>query len=118
MPNGKLSPEQTAKILQPLLQARDLRPQMPEIYDTIANVWLLSSAKPTADDLKVLEDTARFFPRATTILVKAARIHLEAGSLDRARAIAAFGVQTARDPALKAELESIVAKLPPPPAKK
>lgn len=62
-PNGKLSSDQVAAVLGPLLVARNQTPSMAETYRLMADTWSHSAVKPTLEDFAVLDRGVRLFWR-------------------------------------------------------
>ena len=81
---GKLSTDQLVQILTPLFAGRGVPPEMPESYETIAEVWSHAEAKPTRDNLRVLILGVNHFPSDPEPDDQAAVLHAENGFKDDA----------------------------------
>lgn len=112
-PDGKLTSFQVSAVLTPLFKARDYPPRLPEIYETIAEVWSLSSVGPKPEHLAVLDEGVRHFPRQSDLLYRVARLYQQAGAAPTAAAIAQLGLRFSTDDAAKARFEQLLASLPP-----
>ena len=115
-PDGKLTQQQLAAVLSPLFKARTLPPPLPELYETIAAAWTLSSVAPKPEHLAVLDEGVRRFPRDSALLHQTALLYRQAGSADTAAAIARVGLRFAADTDARARFEQLLATLPPAPA--
>ena len=111
-PDGKLTQPQVAAVLTPLFKARDYPPRLPETYETIAEVWTLSSVAPKPEHLAVLDEGVRQFPRQSDLLYRVAKLYQQAGATPTATAIIQLGLRFATDPAARARLEELLAGLP------
>ncbi len=78
-PDGRLSVNQTAEVLQPLFAARQGEPPLPEVYEAIADTWAATSATPTRGHLAVLDEGVRLFPRRLPLVFRAAELNLKHG---------------------------------------
>ncbi len=112
-PDGKLTNIQVSAVLTPLFKARDYPPRLPETYETIAEVWALSSVSPKPEHLAVLDEGVRQFPRNSDLLYRTARLYQLAGAAPTAVAIGQLGLRFATDPAAKSRFEELLASLPP-----
>lgn len=115
---GKLSAAQMAAILTPLFEARKLAPALPETYELIAEAWAQSEAAPKPENLAVLDEGIRAFPRDSALLYNAATLYQQAGSAATASSIARLGLRFSTEPAVRARFEQLLATLPPTPAAK
>ncbi|MBI5380414.1 MAG: hypothetical protein HZA31_00800 [Opitutae bacterium] len=93
--DGKISVEQAARLLELLSMARAQAPQLPEVYQTMCAVWDATNAKPTYEDLAVLEAGARMFPQNTSLPALAAAFYLRHGHTKQAAALIDFGLALA-----------------------
>lgn len=114
---GKLSTAQMGTVLTPLFEARKYPPLLPETYELIAAAWTQSSVAPKPDNLAVLDEGIRAFPRDSALLYGAAQLYAQAGAQPTAASIARLGLRFSSDPAAKARFEQLLAALPPPPAR-
>ncbi len=111
---GKLSGEQTAAALGPLFTARGEPPPLPEVYETIAEVWDRSATMPTADHLAVLDEGVRLFPRNATLVYRDAELNAKTGLTAKAVALVDHGLRIAPDAATRERFEALKATLPAP----
>jgi hypothetical protein len=112
-PDGKLTDRQVSAVLTPLFKARDHPPRLPEMYETIAEVWALSSASPKPEHLGVLDEGVRQFPRNSDLLYRTARLYQQAGAAPAAASICQLGLRFTADPAARSRFEELLATLPP-----
>jgi hypothetical protein len=112
-PDGKLTDRQVSAVLTPLFKARDHPPRLPELYETIAEVWALSSASPKPEHLGVLDEGVRQFPRNSDLLYRTARLYQQAGAAPTAASICQLGLRFTADPAARSRFEELLATLPP-----
>lgn len=117
-PDGKLTQQQLAAVLSPLFKARTLPPPVPELYETIAEAWALSSVAPKPEHLAVLDEGVRRFPRDSALLHQTALLYRQIGSATTASAIAKVGLRFSTEPADRAKFEELIASLPATPAGK
>ena len=116
-PADKLNSVQVGAVLKPLFTARQNPPPLPETYDLIAATWAKSASAPTADNLAVLDEGIKRFPRDTDLACSAAQLYASIGSAPKAVAIAQFSARYAPDEAAKAKVQALLATLPSPAAK-
>lgn len=112
--NGKLGAAQLGAVLTPLFEARKQTPPLPETYELIATAWSQSAAAPTPENLAVLDEGIRAFPRNSALLYTAAQLYSQAGAPPIAASIAKLGLRYPADDAAKARFEQLLASLPPP----
>lgn len=112
---GKLDAAQMSTVLTPLFGARQLTPALPETYELIATAWAQSAVAPKAENLAVLDEGIRAFPRNSALLYNAARLYHEAGADPIATSIARLGLRFGADAAERARFEQLLATLPPAP---
>lgn len=110
--NGRLGAAQLSAVLTPLFEARKLSPALPETYELIATAWLQSAAAPTPNNLAVLDEGIRAFPRNSALLYTAAQLYRQAGAPPIAASIAKLGLRYPADDAAKAKFEQLLASLP------
>ena len=116
--NGKLGAAQVGAVLTPLFEARKQTPALPETYELIAAAWSQSAAAPTPENLAVLDEGIRTFPRNSALLYSAAQLYHQAGAPAIATSIAKLGLRFPADAEAKAKFEQLLASLPAtPPAK-
>lgn len=112
-PDGKLTERQVSAVLTPLFKARDYPPRLPETYETIAEVWALSSASPKPEHLAVLDEGVRSYPRNSDLLYRTARLYQQAGAAPIAASICQLGLRFTTDPTARSRFEELLAALPP-----
>ncbi len=110
--NGKLSADQMGAVLTPLFEARKQTPALPETYELIAAAWSQSAAAPTPENLAVLDEGIRAFPRNSALLYSSAQLYHQAGASATASSIARLGLRFPADAAAKAKFEQLLASLP------
>ncbi len=115
--NGKLSVGQMGTVLSLLFEARKYQPPLPETYALIASAWAQSAVPPKPENLAVLDEGIRAFPRQSTLLYAAAQLYSQAGAQPTAASIAKLGLRFSSDDATKARFEQLLATLPATPAK-
>lgn len=113
-PDGKLTPNQLSLVLAPLFKARQQSPSLAATYATIAEAWRTCSVQPKPEQLAVLDEGIRRFPRDTNLLLQAAELHRQAGSTPAASAIAHLGRRTAASPEDRSRFERLIQSLPAP----
>ncbi|MDP2138911.1 MAG: hypothetical protein Q8J74_13755 [Candidatus Didemnitutus sp.] len=111
--NGRLSLEQTARVLEPLFTARAQTPALPEVYDLIAATWEACSVAPGAAHLEVIEEGVRKFPRTPALVYRAAELRAKGGFVSEAHGLVRLGLRVATDAAMRAKFEQLAASLPP-----
>jgi hypothetical protein len=116
---GKLDGAQMTAVLTPLFEARKQQPPLPETYELIAAAWSQSAVAPKPENLAVLDEGIRAFPRNSPLLYNAAQLYNQAGAPPVASSIARLGLRFSSEPADRARFEQLLASLPPsPPAAK
>lgn len=110
--NGKLSPRQTAGVLEPLFTARSLPPSLPETYELIAETWTACASSPGPAQLAVLDEGVRLFPRHAALVYADAALQAKAGQVTRADSLIRLGLRVTTDAGLRAKFESLKAGLP------
>lgn len=112
--SGKLDSAQMTAVLTPLFEARKLQPALPETYELIATAWAGSAQLPKPDNLAVLDEGIRAFPRNSALLYRAAQLYNQAGAPPVASSIARLGLRFATEPADRTRFEQLIASLPAP----
>lgn len=107
-----LTDAQVAEMLRLLVAARARPPLRPEVYRTIAEIWLHSATPPKPDYLLVLNEGVRKFPGDADLVASAARAKLRAGVNAEAASLAALGLRLAHDDATRARFQKLQAELP------
>lgn len=115
---AKLSAAQMGRVLTPLFEARKLPPPLPETYELIAAAWAQSAVAPKPENLAVLDEGIRAFPRNSDLLYRAAQLYRQAEALPVAASIAKLGLRYSSDDAAKVRFEQLLAALPADPVAK
>lgn len=110
---GAPAPEQADAVLAPLAVARAQQPPLPEVYQLIAEVHAARPGAPSRQQLAVLEEGVRLFPRQTELVYLTAELALRHGGADPARWLINLGLTLAPDPAARARFEALRAKIAP-----
>jgi hypothetical protein len=116
--DGKLSVGQMGTVMTLLFEARKYQPPLPETYQLIAAAWAKSSVPPKPDNLGVLDEGVRSFPRESKLLYDTAQLYNQAGSPATAASIAKLGIRFSSDATAKTRFEQLLASLPSTPAAK
>jgi hypothetical protein len=109
---AKLTVAQMGLVLTPLFEARKLPPPLPDTYELIATAWAQSAVAPKPDNLAVLDEGIRAFPRNSDLLYRAAQLYRQADALPVATSIAKLGLRYSSDDAAKVRFEELLAALP------
>ena len=115
-PDARLDHAQVVAVLTPLFDARKNPPALPETYEVIAATWAKSVAAPTGDNLAVLDEGIKAFPRDTVLAAAAIQLYSSIGLTEKANAIGRFSLKYA-DADGKSQLLGVLASLPAPAAK-
>ena len=107
-----LTDAQVAELLRWLVAARAQPPLRPEVYRTIAEIWLHSATPPKPDYLLILNEGVRKFPGDADLVASAARAKLRAGVNADAVSLTALGLRLAHDDATRARFQKLQAELP------
>ncbi len=107
--DGPLNSARLATVLTPLFEARKLAPALPETYELIATAWSRSATAPKPENLAVLDEGVRAFPRNSALLYRAALLYHQAGAGATAVSIAKLGLRFTSDKAAKAQFEQLLA---------
>ena len=113
---AKLDSGQVGAVLMPLFNARKNPPPLPETYELIAATWAKSAAAPTGDNLAVLDEGIKAFPRDTALAAATIQLYSSIGMAAKANAIGQFSLKYT-DTDGKIRLQGVLAALPPPSAK-
>jgi hypothetical protein len=105
--------QQANELLTPLMAARDLDPPLPEVYTLIAEVWAASPEPPTREQLAVLEQGVRMFPRRTDLVYRTAELNVRHGFDDTASWLIKLGLTLAPDAVTRGRFESLQARVKP-----
>jgi len=110
-PSGALSAAQVDGVLRPLFAARRQSPALPEAYELMAEVWLRSEATPGDEQLAILHDGTRLFPRRPRLLLSTALVYAAHGHVAEAKALVAHGLKVSTDASVTARLEKLQAAM-------
>lgn len=101
-PEGKLTAAQIDALFALLRQAHRQQPPLAETYAMLAIV-LSQGESATGEQLEVLRDGARSFPRYSALVLRIIALHLTAGQITVAADLAEFGERHARGTAAREE---------------
>lgn len=107
----RLTPAQANPVLTLLFATREQQPPLPEVYTLIAEVWAASAEPPTRDQLAVLEQGVRLFPRHGDLVYRTAELNVRHGFSDTARWLIKLGLTLAPDAAARTRFEALQAKV-------
>lgn len=110
--DGRIDDAQLAGVFDPLFKARQLRPALPETYQTIAEAWLAGATPPKPNQLAVLVEGLRLFPGDNPQFLRFAEIYLRLGDPASAAKVAQAGHHLAPDAEAKARFQQFLASLP------
>ncbi len=113
---GRLSAEQMASVLIPLLKGRGLQPAIAETYRVMVDAWETSAIPPNVVQIGLLQEGALRFPAESDLALRTARLYAQAAALDQAEALARFGLEHAADSASQRRFEAFIASLKPRPS--
>jgi hypothetical protein len=86
-----------ARVLEPLLVARQQRPPMAAVYGLITDVWARASSSPTLEEFAVVIEGVQTFPRNAPLVMQAAMLASLKKFPKEALALATHGQKIARD---------------------
>ena len=84
----------------------------------MAEAWLKSVSAPTQENLSILDEGIRRFPRRIELLTRSFELYRRAGDIDKAASIARLGTRLATDTATKAHFEKLTDSISIPPGPK
>jgi hypothetical protein len=103
--------EQASTVFTPLAAARAQDPPLAEVYTLIADVWAACAQAPTRDQLAVLEQGVRSFPRDAELVYRTAALNVRHGHADTARWLITLGLTLAADDAVRTRLEELRSRI-------
>jgi hypothetical protein len=106
-PGGRLSPAQTAAVLDPLFKARDQPPPMEDVYILIGRAWLHSAATPGPLHLGALLEGTAHFPDNITLLEQAATLYALHGDKPTAATLITLGLALSPDQPTREKFKSL-----------
>jgi hypothetical protein len=106
-PGGRLSPAQTAAVLDPLFKARDQPPPMEDVYILIGRAWLHSAATPGPLHLGALLEGTAHFPNNIIILEQAATLYALHGDKPTATTLINLGLALSPDQPTREKFKSL-----------
>jgi len=112
-PGSRLGNDQIASILQPLFEARSLKPPLPDLYELIADAWSHSSIEPTAGHLGAVDEGVLLFPYDMDLVYADAELQARIGRKDAAANLCDIGLQFAPDPAIQQRFRGLKDSLLP-----
>lgn len=112
---GKLSPEQSAAVLQPLHIAHRQPPPQLAVYELMLEVWQNSITTPPAREsfTTLLEGLDRF-PGSLKLVYQTAEFGSQNGFPEQAARLADYGLKVSRTDEAKSRFAQLKASLPPP----
>jgi hypothetical protein len=105
-----LNPAQAGELLRLLGAAGAMNPPRADVYRVLAEVWLHTDVPPRPENLVVLNDAVRAFPRDTQLVYAAARAKLRAGAKSDAAAFGDIGLKFAANDETKKQFLEIKAQ--------
>ena len=112
---GRLSVQQTANVLAPLVFAHGKPPINPALYDLAGDTWARSSIAPSKDDAKLMIEGALLFPTRLRTVFQAGVMARDVGDVRSAHALTEHGLRYAPDAKVKERFVALKASLPPAP---
>jgi hypothetical protein len=101
---------QAAGLLALLDTVRQQEPPLAEAYELISEVWAAAAHAPTPEQLSVLAEGVRLFPRRSELVCRTAELHLRHGFDDAAGWLITLGLTLAPDAAARARFEALQAR--------
>jgi hypothetical protein len=108
---SRLTLEQAKEMLAPLEVARAQEPPLAEAYTLIAEIWAACAQAPTREQLAVLEQGVRLFPRNTDLVYRTAELNVRQGFSDTATWLINLGTTLAPDAAARGRFEALQARV-------
>jgi hypothetical protein len=102
-------------ILTPLRIAASQSPALPEVYMLMADVWLRCRERVRASDLPTLVAATPLFRRIPGVSYRVALLHVREGQRAEAAELLTIGIEFATEPAIRAQLQQLLAAITPPP---
>ncbi len=114
LPNeqAKFSNAQVGAIVDVLVAARKLSPQLPATYELLADTWLHREEKIKTEEVTALVDGLRQFPGRMRLAYQIGALALDANLTDLARAMIDHGLKYSPNDAGRARFEQLRAALP------
>ena len=101
---AKLDSRQLESVLAPLSVARSQPPPLPEVYELMAEAWSHASVAPSKEQLAIIAEGVRLFPRQADLLKRTILLAANAGFRPEAEALAVRGTEVfAADPTRRDE---------------
>ncbi len=97
-PEGRFTAAEAGAVLRPLATALKQSPQLPEIYELVAEVWLRTEAQLSPAQFTLLDEGVRNFQWRTPLIYSAALLNSLHGRTREARALVAQGLAIAVRP--------------------
>ncbi len=113
--DGNLSEAQAKDVVDLLLAARHQSPQLPLVYETMAETWLRRGTKAKKEELGTLVDGIRLFPGRMKLAYQIAVLANQSDANDLAHVMVDHGLRYAPDAMTKSRFEQLNAALPPTP---
>ncbi|MGC4071036.1 MAG: hypothetical protein QM760_00645 [Nibricoccus sp.] len=108
----KITDAQAATILQPLLAARALQPSTPEVYSLMARIWAQTKTSPTAENVAMVTEGLKRFPRDEALVYYTAALNLRLGRHEAARSLIAYGEKIVVNDTQRSQFTRLKAQLP------
>jgi hypothetical protein len=110
-PGPGVTPDQAGEVLAPLLAARGQEPPLAEVYELMAEVWAVCVQPPTREQLALLEEGVRTFPRRSELVYRTAELNGRHGFTDTARWLITLGLTLATDASTRTRFEQLQAQI-------
>lgn len=111
--NGRLSVEQTAHVLQPLLLSRTQFPALPESHLLAVQIWGRSDSLPDEQNIGYIIEGVFRFPRHLELVYRASEVCLACGRAESAADLIAHGLKISPNENVREKFKNMQAKLPP-----
>jgi hypothetical protein len=115
-PEGKISEAQSKGVVDLLVGARRQTPQLPTVYETMAETWLRRGTPVKKEELGTLLQGVQMFPGRMKLAFQIGVLANDAGINDVAHMMADHGIKYSPDAKTKARFEQLKTSLPPAPA--
>ncbi len=109
----RFDPQQTVSVLTPLFTARSQPPALPDVYKLVAATWSKSSIAPSRENIGVLFEGVRMFPRESELVYDTAQLCVRAGLIAEAGQLADLGAKVSADDVTRVKFTTLKTGLPP-----
>jgi len=110
--NKKLSDAQLGSVLKPLFVARSFPPPTLGVYTLIADAWSAAESTPKPENLTVLTEGLKLFPRDLTLVHTTATLLLRTGNIKASRALVDYGTKISVNESDRARFAQLKSTLP------